>query len=279
MKILKILSNNAIVVENNQNETLVALGKGIGFGHKPGDSIDPSLFEAQYLEKSENTDKPLEHVFDHIPEDIIRLSCKIAGTLEQSFSVSLQQNFLVALSDHIYYAISRASNNLPIKNPLSWDIRIFYPEEYRLAREAVQLINREMSVSLDEDEAGFIALHIITWRNNGNMYDTVHSTNLIKDIIKIIKLSLISRVNEDDVNFRRLIVHLKFFSYRMIKGEPFSLGDNSVYIDVAGKLSESYQCTEKIALWIYKQHRYEMNYDEKAFLTIHIERIRLSHMP
>ncbi|MBF7957457.1 PRD domain-containing protein [Rahnella victoriana] len=276
MKIIKILSNNAIMVENEQGDTLVALGRGIGFGKKNGDRADARTFEAQYLEKKEDITLSWRQLFSNIPDDIIQISREIVGNIEKRFPVASQLSLILALSDHIYYAITRAGNNQMIKNPLAWDIRMFYPEEYQMASDAIALINRKMYVELPEEEIGFIALHIVNCRHNGNMYDTMQSATLIKDIINIIKLTFLLELNEGSINFQRLVTHLKFFSMRMINNAPFKLDDDSVYFSIREKFSESYRCTEKIEVWLEKNHSYKMNFDEKMFLTIHIERLRNS---
>ncbi|CAM3721011.1 hypothetical protein BS639_14895 [Rouxiella silvae] len=274
MRIIKILSNNAIVVENQQEETLVALGRGIGFGKKPGDMAEPTLFEAQYLEKNDDVTNSWRQLFSNIPDEIIQTSRKIVSNIERTFAVASQLSLILALSDHIYYAITRASKNQLIRNPLAWDIQIFYPQEYGMAKEAIELIKRSMSVTLPEEEAGFIALHIVNCRHNGNMHDTMHSANLIKDILNIIKLYLRIELNENSLSFQRIVTHLKFFSMRMMNNSPFSLDDASLYVDIKEKLPTSYRCTEKIERWLNSNHNYTMSLDEKMFLTIHIERLR-----
>lgn len=274
MKIQKILSNNAIVIENSQGELLVALGKGIGFGKKIGDVADANAFEAQFLQQDTNIERYYQQLFNNIPDDIIQVSRKIVALVENEATILSPLSLLLALSDHLYFAISRISDNLPLKSPLAWDLQVFYAKEYQLAIDAVHLINSSLNVNLSEDEAGFLALHIISSKQNANIQDTMNSAELVKDILNIIKISLKITLNENSLEFQRIVTHLKFFSLRMISREPVTIGDDSIYTGIKEKLPIAYRCAEKIQYWLITNHTYTMTLDELIFLTIHIDRLR-----
>lgn len=274
MIIQKILSNNAIVAENANGEVLVALGKGIGFGKKAGDQADERNFDAQFLQKEKNVDKYYQQLFSNIPEDIIQVTKKIVSMVEDESEILSPLSLLLALSDHLYFAISRSDKNLHLKSPLAWDLKIFYPKEYQIATDAVSLINSMLKVKLSEDEAGFIALHIISSRQNANIQDTMNSAEMVKDILNIIKIHLKISLNEKTLEFQRIVTHLKFFSLRMISREPVRVGDDAIYSGIKEKLPVAYSCSEKIKNWLMVNHNYSMTLDELMFLTIHIERLR-----
>lgn len=276
MIIQKILSNNAIVAENGNGEVLVALGKGIGFGKKVGDMADASKFDAQFLQQGKNVDQYYHELFSHIPDDIIQVTRKIVLMVESESEILSPLSLLLALSDHLYFAISRASKKLHLKSPLAWDLKVFYPKEYQIATDAVTLINTMLKEQVSEDEAGFIALHIISSRQNANIQDTMNSAEMVKDILNIIKIHLKISLNEKSLEFQRIVTHLKFFSLRMISREPVKIGDDEIYSGIKEKFPIAYSCSEKIKSWLMVNHNYSMTLDELMFLTIHIERLRES---
>ncbi|KGD72116.1 hypothetical protein HA49_15190 [Tatumella morbirosei] len=278
MKILKILSNNAIVVRDDHGEISVALGKGIGFGKKPGDSADSRTFETQFLQKGNNVDNVYQQIFSKIPDDIIQVTRDIVAMTEKEFQILSPLSLLLTLSDHLYFAMTRSQNKIHLRSPLNWDLKVFYPKEYQLAEKAVQLINTTLSADLPEDEAAFISLHIISSHQNANIQDTMSSAELVKDILKIIKIQLKLQLNEKSLEFQRIVTHLKFFSLRMINRDYLSIGDDTIYTDIREKLTLSYHCAEKIKQWISLHHNYSMTLDEMMFLTIHIERLRESSL-
>ncbi len=50
---------------------------------------------------------------------------------------------------------------MAIKNALLWEIKKFYNHEFLVGKEALSIIKNKLGVTLSEDEAGFIALHIV----------------------------------------------------------------------------------------------------------------------
>ena len=72
-------------------------------------------------------------------------------------------------------------------NPLLNEIKTFYKEEYLVGEYAVALIERRIGIKLPVDEAGFIALHIVNAEYNTVMRDTIDITNLIQNVVKIVK--------------------------------------------------------------------------------------------
>lgn len=50
---------------------------------------------------------------------------------------------------------------MEIKNALLWETQRFYNHEYLIGKEALSIIKNRLIIDLPEDEAGFIALHIV----------------------------------------------------------------------------------------------------------------------
>ena len=53
MKFLKTFNNSAALIENNQGQEEIVLGKGVGFGLKKGDPVDESKIERRFVTKDE----------------------------------------------------------------------------------------------------------------------------------------------------------------------------------------------------------------------------------
>lgn len=50
MKILQVFSHNALVAKNENNESMVLVGKGIGFNKKKGDRINEKTASQIFVE-------------------------------------------------------------------------------------------------------------------------------------------------------------------------------------------------------------------------------------
>ncbi|MDN2484121.1 PRD domain-containing protein [Kosakonia sacchari] len=273
MKVEKILSNNAVLLSNAQQEEIVAIGRGIGFGKRPGDKVDNSQIESQFVKKSEGLADVLSQLLAEIPPPYLAVTQQIIALAQQRLAITVQDTLFLALSDHLNFAIQRQTNGLVIKNFLLWDIKRFYAQEYAVGLEALQLINSKLGISLPEDEAGFIALHLANARNNSDMQSTMQSATIIKDVLTILKYDLHLTYDEESLNYQRLITHLKFFALRLLNRNTVAHGDDSIYQGITSMMPAAYACAMKVNDYVEKNYQCQLTTDEVMFLTIHINRL------
>jgi len=252
MKVEKILSNNAVLLTNAQQEEIVAIGRGIGFGKRPGDKVDNSQIESQFVKKSEGLADVFSQLLAEIPPPYLAVTQQIIALAQQRLAITVQDTLFLALSDHLNFAIQRQANGLVIKNFLLWDIKRFYAQEYAVGLEALQLINSKLGISLPEDEAGFIALHLANARNNSDMQSTMQSATIIKDVLTILKYDLHLTYDEESLNYQRLITHLKFFALRLLNRNTVAHGDDSIYQGITSMMPAAYACAMKVNDYVEK---------------------------
>ncbi|MGY5958034.1 BglG family transcription antiterminator LicT [Kosakonia sp. BK9b] len=272
MKVEKILSNNAVLLTKDKQE-IVAIGRGIGFGRKPGDRVDESQIESQFVKKSAGLADVFAQLLAEIPPPQLAVSQQIIALAQQRLAITVQDTLFLALSDHINFALQRQANGLTIKNFLLWDIKRFYAAEFAVGLEALALIKEKLAVSLPEDEAGFIALHLANAKNNSDMHDTMQSATIIKDVLTILKYDLHVTFDEDSLDYQRLITHLKFFALRLLQRDNVSHGDDTIYQGITGMMPAAWACAMKIHDYVDKNYGCQLTTDEIMFLTIHINRL------
>lgn len=272
MKVEKILSNNAVLLTND-NKEIVAIGRGIGFGKKPGDRVDESQIESQFVKKSAGLTDVLEQLLAEIPPPYLAVTQQIITLAQQRLAITVQETLFLALSDHINFAIQRQNNGLAIKNLLLWDIKRFYAQEFAVGLEALALIETKLAVSLPEDEAGFIALHLANAKNNSDMYSTMECATIIKDVLTILKYELQINYDEESLNYQRLITHLKFFALRLLSRDTVAHGDDTIYQGITEMMPKAWACAMKVYEYVDKHYGCQLTTDELMFLTIHINRL------
>lgn len=72
---------------------------------------------------------------------------------------SQDEEFMDAIFDHIKRFINRSKANIESKNPLLSQIKSKFPIEFNLAIFLANKIESELSIKLNEDELGYIAIH------------------------------------------------------------------------------------------------------------------------
>jgi beta-glucoside operon transcriptional antiterminator len=273
MKIAKIINNNVISVFNDQNEELVVMGRGLAFQKRPGDDVEEEKIEKIFALKNKDISERFKTLLYEVPMEYMDVTEDIIKNAKAKLGRDLNDSIYVSLTDHINFAIQRNKKGLDIKNALLWEIKRLYKDEFSIGKEALILIEEKLHVSLPEDEAGFIAMHIVNAELNEEMPNIVNITNVMQDILNIVKYHFKIDFDEDSLNYYRFVTHLKFFAQRLFSKTYMESEDDFLYEAVKKKHSDAYECTEKINGYIKKEFDYELTSDEKLYLTIHIERV------
>ncbi|TFZ41710.1 PRD domain-containing protein [Soehngenia longivitae] len=272
-KINKILNNNVILaIDIEKKQEIVLVGKGIGFSKKINEFITLSdkEIEKSFLNFDESTKKEYINLINEIDDRIIIICEKIIKKAEEKLG-KLNNHIHIALTDHISFAIERAKSGMGLNNPFLYEIQALYPKEFEIGLIAIDLIKSELGVDLKEVEAGFIALHIHSARQNKNVGDTIKNTKLLLDLIKIIETELNIEIGTNELTYTRLINHLRTSLNRMEENKNIK---NPLLNIIKEQFAKSYQIANKIGEHIAKVKSVEVSEDELGYLALHIERIK-----
>lgn len=279
MKIKKILNNNVALTYNEQHQEVVVMGLGLAFQKKEGDSIDPEKVEKIFILEHKGISNKIAELLKEIPEIYLELAHRIIELAKSRLSYQLDDYLYVALIDHLNFAVERHKQGYDLKNALLWEISKYYKQEYKIALEALDIINQELNIELPEDEAASIALHFVNSQLSGeNMTKTVQVTEMVNDILNIVKYYFQMDLDEDSVNYERFLTHLRFFATRFIRKEKLKdTYDDFLYNQVKVKYNEAFQCAKRIASYIENDYDWSISHNEILYLTLHIHRLTSRH--
>lgn len=275
MIIEKVLNNNVVIVKDEKNIEKIVMGRGLAFKKKVGDEFDESKIDKVFtLSNKEALNKFQELIVD-IPIEHIELAEEIISHVKTDKGKKLNEIVYISLVDHIYTSIIRFLDGIIVKNVLLWEIRRFYPEEFSIGLNALDMIEKRFNVRLPEDEAGFIALHLVNAEiDEDGMQDVYHITKLMQEIVNIVKYKFNIVFDENSVYYYRFITHLKFFAQRIINKNTYEdENDDDLLEVIKNKYINSYDCVKSISEFILKKYNYILSNEEKLYLTIHIERV------
>ena len=273
MQIARVLNNNVLVVTDENQCEKVVMGRGIGFQKRVGDHINGCGIEKEYALSTHELTRHLSELLSRIPLDIMT-TCDVIISNSRERLGHLQDSIYISLTDHCQFAIARAHKRIVLPNALLWDIQRLYPKEFQLGEEALVVIHKRLGVQLPKDEAGFIAMHLVSAQMRGNMEDVKEITQLMREMLQLIKFQFSINYQEESLSYQRLVTHLKFFAYRII--EHASVGDENRELQQAVKQNyfDAWECAERISAFIRLQYQRETTSEEIMFLAINIERVR-----
>lgn len=274
MQIIKILNNNAIICKDLNNTEKIAMGKGIGFQQKVGNTILEKNIEKIFILNTEEMKSRFQQVVSEIPVEHILLTEKIISHAKKQFNIDLHDSIYVSLPDHISTALDRYNQNIILKNPLLNDIKRFYPDEYAMAIKALDFVEQETTIRFEDDEAGFIAMHFVNAELNTNMQDIYDITQIIDEITKIVKDFFNNKQDEQSFAWYRFLTHIKFFAQRLKAGEDYDDKEKKLFTMVNQTYPEAFNCVKKIIEHIKIEYNHEISKEEITYLTLHIQRLK-----
>lgn len=269
MLISKILNNNVVISEEDQEEVIL-MGRGLAFGRKVGQEIPDELIEKKYV-LSENR----RQLLMELPAVVMEMSDKIISFAKKKLQKKLKDSAFLAMADHIHGVLLRLEDDIYLKNFLMWDIKRFFPIEFEVGQYAKQLLSAYIGKELPDDEAAFIALTLVNAELENGDGTARDLTMMMEEIMTIVKYSLEISLDEEDVYLERFMTNLKFFCERVLTDSGNrDLEDNEMFDLLKCKYPLAYETTRKIAEFLKQTRNYQTSEDEQLYLTIHLSRMK-----
>ena len=275
MYIEKVLNNNAFISLDENGDEIIVMGKGIAFGKKGNQKVDLTNLNYKIFScKNKNINNKLISIVSDLSQEYILLTRKIILTFEKEYNKKLNEIIYVSLTEHIHGAIERYHQGIQVKNPLLMEIKRLFADEYEIGRRALEMIHQDFGVLFEEDEAGYIAYHIVNAELNNDMINIANITKVMQQVLSVIKYHFKVEFNEESSTYYRFITHLKFFAQRVFSNAVYEEEDTELFFILKEKYHESYECVLKIKGLIEHEYNYDLSLEEQLYLMIHIERIR-----
>lgn len=273
MKVLRVFNNNIVATRTDDNKDAIAQGAGIGFQKKPGDTIDAEKIERMYYILDEHMSK-FNELFDQTPIEYFQIAEMIMEEVKKQLHVNLSNQIVIALTDHIYFAVQRQQEGVQLPNLMISEIRTMYRDEYKLALWSLNIIEQITGIRLDEDEAGYITMHIV----NATMQSTTDKTTSIllftKGVLDVIRQEFNIKLDPDQLDAARLMTHLKFLAQRIFQGESSELNEVEDMYDLLIKKDDRLKnCIINVTAYIEQTFNYTLSRQEQVYLMIHLLKV------
>lgn len=277
MLIKQVFNNNVVLVDDDlKKREYILIGKGLGFQKKKGMKVDIDRVEKKFISDDASVKKRLIALAEEVDPDIFDATSEMIGRIEKELGQDLYKYIYLSLTDHIAFAIKRNKEGILVRNSFLHEIKRIYKNEFAAAMLALEYLNKRFNVDLNEDEAGFIAIHIVNsyYQGNSDKYDEdINVLKIMKDILNIIRYYYKIDYDEDDLDYDRLVTHVRFFAKRVLLRKKLDDNNDDLLELVKIKYDRAYGCVEKINDYIMNNYSYEIGNDEKLYLILHIDRV------
>lgn len=272
MKIYQVLNNNVVTCLEDGKE-VIFIGTGIGFRKKPMDDLDEEKVQQKYLLATNATTEQLIKLMEETPPVYFEIVNDIITKAKKDLNKELNENLYITLADHISFSVERYQKGMVMKNAFLWDIKKLYKDEFKIGIYAIEKINQCLQIKFNEDEAAFIALHIMNAEFNIGIDVMEQITSVIREVLKIILYDCRKEIDEDSLIYLRLMNHLKYFAQRVMSQTPYEDKDSPLLDIIMRNYPKAYHCSLKIKDFIKDTYACEISQEEIVYLSIHIQRL------
>ena len=134
----------------------------------------------------------------------------------------------------------------------------------------VEMIRELFDIKIEDDEACFIALHIVNAQMNTEFKEVIEITTMIDDVYDIVESCFDLNIDKDGLEYTRFIMHLRVFFERIINQQNIhSEKSQTLLKTLQNEYLKQYQCVLKILDYV------SMKYDEALegeilYLLVHV---------
>lgn len=269
-RVTKSLNHNAVLAlkEHSRQEYLL-LGKGIGFGKKVSEYVEPGDDVRIYSLQSDSEWGDERRMVRDINPLYLEVADRILDQAEKEFG-EIDRNILFSMADHIAFAAVRIKNGESISNPLTQDIQVLFYKEYKVAFLAQKLLKETDGILVDEDEIGYIALHVHSAICEEKVSSAMQIAGAVRECISMIETELGNHIDVRSLSYNRLMNHIKYMAARALSGEQLK-ADMNEYI--ANQFPKSFQIAETVCNELSKNLHVMIPDIEIGYLAMHIERV------
>lgn len=268
--IKKVLNSSVVLVIDDRGVERVLLGKGIGYGRKPGDDVPASTTDQEFVSLPDADHRNLIELLAQIPGMYVELTRDIVAEAVAS-GFDLDPHIYLTLTDHLHFAVERHQSGLAITNRLAWEVRTVYPDHYRIGMRAIALVEDRIGVVLGEEEAANVAFHLVNADTGRPTVNSMRVIDLIAKVTSIITMTSPVRISRGDLHAARFLAHLQFFAERFFSDTLLS-GDDFLFQSLAERSPRSMATAERVRTYILDAHDVRIPDEEVAFIALHIAR-------
>lgn len=269
----KVFNNNIVLVNSDAKEKIL-FAKGIGFAKKKGEIIKSgTIVDKIFTIENNNNINNFNNMIEIVDNEFFAVCEEAIYEISSIINQDINESIHIGLIDHLFFAVKRMKIKETIENPFLVEIETLYPKEFDLAKIIAKRVGEYSKVDLPEDEIGFIALHIHSAIHDGNISNTMKSNFLCSEIVEYIEGQLGITIDKKSLDYTRFLTHIKFAVQRILENKK---SKNDLGEIIKKTYSKSYEIAKNAVKIIEAELKCEVSDDEVTFLTIHIERFRVS---
>jgi len=274
MEVLRVFNNNVVLARAAGKGEVILTGRGLGFQAKPGQQVDEAKVVQVFVPEDGRNADNFGALVAAIPPEHLALADQALEIARAGMSGPLNSTTVVALADHLSFAIKRLRQGLAMEYPLRAEVAHLYPDELRMAQQIVDYVNRQLAENLPPEEAIAIALHLVNAGfASGDLSHTYQMTGVFAQLFEVLEQAYGRAFDRETVNAARFITHLRYFFVRAHTGRQLAEGATGLGLAIRQAYPDAYGTALKLQAVLELRLGEPLTEDEVTYLTLHVARM------
>ena len=275
VKVVRALTNNVVLAVDDAGGEVILTGRGLGYGARPGQEVDAAKVVRTFAPVDGRERDHLASILAGIPPEHIDLVARSMTDAGLEARATASPTLVVALADHLSFALRRLELGLHVDYPLLGEVRNLYPDEYAAATALLTALNRRSERALPDAEAVALALHLVNAGfSTGDLAFTYTMTGVIQQLIDVIAQTYGIELDLGSVSVGRFITHLRYLFVRVAQHRQL---DEQQHSTIGDAIRDAYpvavECAARLAAIIELRFDSALTEDEVSYLTLHVARV------
>lgn len=274
MEVLRVFNNNVVLARAADRGEVILTGRGLGFQVKPGQNVDETKIARVFVPQDGRDADNFGALVAAVPPEHLLLADEALKSAKQWPQSQVSSTTVVALADHISFAIKRIRQGIDLEYPLRAEVAHLYPDELQIAQHVLDFINTRIDPALPQSEAVPIALHLVNAGfATGDLSLTYQMTGVFTQLFEVLETAYERPFDRNTVNSARFITHLRYFFVRAQTGRQLDEGASTLSRAIRQSYPEAYATALRLQTVLELRLGTPLTEDEVTYLTLHVARM------
>lgn len=270
----KVLNNNVVIQIDESGRERVLMGRGLGFGLKPSDAVDPAKVEKTFILDDGEAGARELRLLDDTPYPVIQAVARAIDGAERRLGRSLGRGFTIAVLDHVSYVLERLDAGVRIPSTSMPELRVLYPDEYAAAVEMARDLASGLGRELPPEESVFLTMHLLNATRDEPNGTAALLARRFQHVVATVERGLGVELDVDSPDYARFVLHVQFLLQRLVSRTMLTSGDTSFFEFAKHSYPESFEIATQVKGYIDAATESELTEEEVLYLIVHIERLK-----
>jgi len=273
MELVRVFNNNVVLAKDDAGRDVILTGRGLGFQARPGQTVDPAQIVRIFVPADGRDPDHLAQLLAGIPPEHIAL---VGSALADVGLDSLTRNpaLIIALADHVSFALRRVAVGMEIEYPLLAEVQNLYVEEYTGAAALLIAINARSETQLPSAEAVGLALHLVNAGfATGDLSYTYTMTGAIQQMVTVIEQTFSLDLGSGSVSVGRFVTHLRYLFVRVHQHKQLDQKHSPIGVVIRATYPKEAECALRLASLLELRLGSALTDDEVSYLALHVARV------